>query len=199
MVYELPKLGYEYDSLEPFIDSKTMEIHHSKHHAAYIQKLNAALENYPELQDKNVEELLKNLNNISETIRKAVRNHGGGHWNHSFFWKILKKNVNLSGEIKELIEIHFENYDGFKKQFSEVALNLFGSGWVWLVLNNNKLEIVSTINQDCPISEGKIPLIGIDLWEHAYYLKYQNKRAEYIEAFFNVINWNEVNNIIMNA
>jgi len=192
MTHKLPSLHYSYDSLEPFIDAKTMEIHHTKHHKTYVDKLNTALEKHPELQDKAVEELLENLSEIPEDIRKAVRNHGGGHWNHSFFWRLLKKDSPCQGEILERIENSFGSFEEFKKKFSGTALNLFGSGWAWLVLNNGDLEIITTSNQDCPISEEKIPILGLDVWEHAYYLKYQNKRADYIEAFFHVINWEEV-------
>lgn len=193
MKHELPKLEYAYDALEPYIDAKTMEIHHTKHHQAYIDKLNLAIEKYPELQEKKVEELLKDLNKIPEDIRAAVRNHGGGHYNHSMFWKLLKKNVKMSEKVNVAIDESFGNFENFKKQFTDAALNRFGSGWAWLVLNKGKLEVLSTANQDNPVSEGKIPILGIDVWEHAYYLKYQNRRAEYVEAFWNIINWEEVN------
>lgn len=192
MKQELPKLNYEYDALEPFIDAKTMEIHYTKHHQAYIDKLNAALEKYPDLQKMSVKDLILNLNKIPEDIRTIVRNNAGGHLNHSFFWPILKKEVKISGKIKEAIDKNFINMDEFKKQFSDSALKLFGSGWTWLVINKDKLEIVNTPNQDNPISEGKKPILGIDVWEHAYYLKYQNKRKDYIDAFFNVINWDQI-------
>ena len=195
MAHELPKLQYSYDSLEPFIDAKTMEIHHSKHHKTYVDKLNAALEKHPELQKKKVEELLMDLNKVPEDIRTAVRNHGGGHFNHSFFWQILKKGTKPQKEILKAIEKKFGSFDEFKKQFADKATTLFGSGWTWLVLNKKELEILQTSNQDSPISQNKIPLITIDIWEHAYYLKYQNRRAEYIEAFFNVINWDKVNEL----
>ncbi|MBI4158629.1 superoxide dismutase [Candidatus Woesearchaeota archaeon] len=193
MIHKLPELGYEYDALEPFIDAKTMEIHHTKHHQAYVDKLNATLEKYPSLQKNDVEDLLKDLNNIPEDIRTAVRNHGGGHSNHSFFWKLMKKNVKFSGDIAKNIEKTFGSYEEFKKKFTEVALGRFGSGWAWLVLNKGKLEITSTANQDSPLSEGKIPILGIDVWEHAYYLKHMSNRAAYVEAFFNIINWEQVN------
>ncbi len=192
MKHELPKLGYEYDALEPYIDARTMEIHLTKHHQTYVDKLNAALEKHPELQDKTTEELLKDLNKIPEDIRTAVRNHGGGHFNHSMFWKLLKKDVKMSEKVNVAIDESFGNFDNFKKAFTDAALNRFGSGWAWLVMNNGKLEIVSTANQDCPISDGKKPILDIDVWEHAYYLKYQNKRAEYVENFFKIINWEEV-------
>lgn len=199
MKHELPKLEYAYDALEPYIDAKTMEIHHTKHHQAYIDKLNLAIEKYPELQEKKVEELLKDLNKIPEDIRAAVRNHGGGHYNHSMFWKLLKKNVKMSEKVNVAIDESFGNFENFKKQFTDAALNRFGSGWAWLVLNKGKLEVLSTANQDNPVSEGKIPILGIDVWEHAYYLKYQNKRGEYIENFFHVINWDFVEELYVHA
>lgn len=192
MKHELPKLGYEYDALEPYIDAKTMEIHLTKHHQAYIDKLNAALEKHPELQDKKVEELLADLSKVPEDVKTAVRNHGGGHYNHSMFWKLMKKDVEMPKKIAAAIDKDFGNFENFKKAFTDAALNRFGSGWAWLVLNNGKLEVISTANQDCPISEGKKPILAIDVWEHAYYLKYQQKRAEYVENFFQIINWDEV-------
>lgn len=199
MKYTLPDLGYEYNSLEPFIDEQTMRIHHTKHHQTYIDKLNAALEKYPELQEKSAIDLIKDLNKIPEDIRTAVRNHGGGHVNHSFFWKLLKKDVKISGKISEVIKKEFGSYEDFKKKFSEVSNSLFGSGWCWLVLNKDKLEIVKTANQDNPISEGKIPIFGIDLWEHSYYLKWTSRRVDYIENFYNVINWKKVEENYQNA
>ena len=199
MAYILPELGYAYNSLEPYIDERTMQIHHDKHHATYVKKLNEALEGHEELQNKPVEELIKNLNSISSEIRTAIKNHGGGHLNHSFFWKILKKNTNLGGEILNAIKKDFNSVDQFKEQFKKSALAQFGSGWAWLVLNptNRKLEIINTSNQDSPITIGKIPLMCVDVWEHAYYLKYQNKRDEYLDNFFNVINWKAVNEHFM--
>jgi Fe-Mn family superoxide dismutase len=195
-MHTLPKLPYEYNALEPWIDAKTMEIHHTKHHQAYIDKLNAALEKYPELQNKTAEELIKDLKSIPADIQTQVRNHGGGHVNHSFFWQIMcagKENNLPEGEILELINQTFQNFDKFKEQFANAGLNRFGSGWAWLIINKQgNLEITNTANQDSPLSEGKIPLLGVDVWEHAYYLKYQNKRADYINAFFNVINWEKV-------
>ncbi|MAG50937.1 superoxide dismutase [archaeon] len=200
-LYKLPKLEYEYDSLEPFIDKKTMRIHHTKHHQSYVDKLNKALENNPELQGKTPEELIKNLNRIPRGIRTAVRNNGGGHVNHSFFWPILKKNKEKKAplEITKAINTYFDNFDSFKEEFTNAAATLFGSGWAWLVLNNDKLEIITTQNQDSPLIQGKIPLLCIDVWEHAYYLKYQNKRPDYIGAFFNVVNWEKVNENYLNA
>jgi len=192
-------LDYEYNDLEPFIDAKTMEIHYTKHHQTYVDKLNVALEKYPKFQNKDVDELIKNLNAIPEEIRAAVRNHGGGHSNHSFFWKILKKDVDFFGEVSDSINDKFRSFEEFKKKFTEAALGRFGSGWAWLVVNNNELEIMSTANQDSPISEGKIPILGIDVWEHAYYLKHMSNRAAYVEAFFNVINWEQVEENYMKA
>ncbi len=191
-MHTLPNLGYVYNALEPFIDEQTMRIHHTKHHQTYIDKLNDALKAYPELQNKKAEELIKDLNKIPEQIRTAVRNHGGGHVNHSMFWKLLKKDTKISKEFLKIIEKSFGSFDKFKQAFSEVANSLFGSGWCWLVINKNKLEIVKTSNQDNPISEGKIPIFGIDLWEHSYYIKWTSRRADYIENFYNVINWKQV-------
>jgi Fe-Mn family superoxide dismutase len=193
MAHQLPALPYGYDALEPYIDTKTMEIHHTKHHQTYIDKLNAALEGYPHLQRLSLEELLKDLTKVNEKIRTAVRNHGGGHANHSFFWPLLKKGVTFGGPAAEAIQSRFGGFDQFKEQFSTAAALLFGSGWAWLVWSNGKLEIMTTPNQDSPLSQGKRPLLGLDVWEHAYYLKYQNRRPEYISAFFNVINWEKVN------
>ncbi|MEK6842093.1 MAG: superoxide dismutase [Nanoarchaeota archaeon] len=193
MLHLLPKLPYAYDALEPFIDEQTMEIHHGKHHQTYVDKLNKALEKYPKLQGRSAEELLKNLELIPEDIRTAVRNHGGGHANHSFFWQILKKDVEPSGEILKVINKKFNGIDNFKTEFSNKAVGLFGSGWCWLVLNGKELEIITTQNQDSPVSQGKIPVLGLDLWEHSYYLKYQNRRNEYIKSFWNIVNWDQVN------
>ncbi len=199
MKHTLPKLSYSYDALEPYIDAKTMEIHYTKHHQAYVDKLNAALEKHSNLQGKDVNELLKNLNSIPEDIRTAVRNHGGGHANHSLFWQLLKKGEKCSGKIAQAIDKAFGSFEEFKKLFSEKALSVFGSGWAWLVFHNGKLEIYNTARQDSPLIENKIPILGLDVWEHAYYLKYQNRRAEYIEAFFNIINWKKVNELYENA
>ena len=196
MKFELPPLEYEYNSLETYIDEQTMIIHHDKHHKAYTDKLNIALEKHPEIKIKNAEDLLKNLRQIPEEIRTAVKNNGGGFVNHSFFFSILKKDIAIKGKILEEIKKNFTDFENFRTKFSEQALAVFGSGWLWLVLNNEKLEIISTPNQDSPITEGKIPLLVIDLWEHAYYLKYQNRRAEYISNFFNIINWDKVNEIL---
>jgi len=193
MSHKLPELSYAYNALEPYIDAQTMEIHHTKHHQAYIDKLNAALEGHADLQRRRVEDLLRNLNHVPESIRTAIRNHGGGHFNHSFFWPMLRKETSYGGRIADAINSSFGGFDKFKDQFSNAATTLFGSGWAWLVLSNNELQIIATPNQDNPVSQGKTPIIGIDVWEHAYYLKYQNRRPEYIQAFFNVINWDKVN------
>lgn len=192
MAYTLPELPYAYDALEPFFDAKTMEIHHTKHHATYVDKLNAAVSDFPNLHGKTAAELLRNLNAIPDQIRTAVRNHGGGHVNHSFFWPILKKEVPVGGAVADAIRSRFGAYDSFVHDFTTAATNVFGSGWAWLVLNDGRLEITTTPNQDSPISQGKIPILGLDVWEHAYYLKYQNRRPEYINAFFQVINWEKV-------
>ena len=199
MPHTLPALPYPYDVLEPHFDAQTMTIHHTKHHQTYVDKLNAALEGHPDLQNKTVEELLSNLNAVPENIRTAVRNHGGGHKNHSFWWPMLKKDVAAKGDVIQAIEGKFGNLDKFKEQFSTAAANLFGSGWAWLVLSNGQLEIVSTPNQDNPLSQGRKPVLGIDVWEHAYYLKYQNRRPDYIKAFFSVINWDRVNEYYLSA
>ena len=201
MAHELPKLNYSYDSLEPYIDAKTMEIHHSKHHKTYVDNLNKAIEHHEELQDKPVEWLLENLDSISTQVRTQVKNHGGGHFNHSFFWNCLKKEIEPQGEILNAIASEFGSFENFSAQFKQAAVTQFGSGWAWLVLNPNsrKLEIMQTHDQESPISYGKIPLLVVDVWEHAYYLKYQNRRADYVEAFVNVIDWEKVNENYVSA
>lgn len=200
MTFELPKLSYEFDALEPHIDAKTMEIHHDKHHAGYVNKLNKALEGHEDLQNKSIEELLSDLDSIPEDIRTAVRNNGGGHANHTLFWEgLCNCDCEPHGNLKEAIEQKFGSLDKFKEEFSNAAATRFGSGWAWLVLNNGELEITSTPNQDSPISCGKTPIIGLDVWEHAYYLNYQNRRPDYIEAFFNVINWDKAEELYNNA
>lgn len=200
MKHLLPHLPYGYSALEPFIDAKTMEIHHTKHHQTYVDKLNAALEKYPDLQEKTVEEILSDISNVPEDIRAAVKNHGGGHANHSLFWQILSSSKqSCEGDIANAIDKNFGSFDAFKKQFSDAALNRFGSGWAWLVADKGKLAIISTANQDSPLMEGKIPLLGLDVWEHAYYLNYQNKRADYITAFWNIINWNFVESLYLRS
>lgn len=199
MIHSLPDLGYNYDALEPFIDAKTMEIHHTKHHQTYVDKLNVALKDDQEFSELTVNELLSDLSSVPEQIRTAVRNHGGGHANHSFFWPLLKKDVPLEGPIKEAIEKQFGSFTEFKDRFSQAAALLFGSGWAWLVHDKDGLSIITTPNQDSPISQGKAPIVGLDVWEHAYYLKYQNRRPDYINAFFEVINWERVNHLFLAA
>jgi superoxide dismutase, Fe-Mn family len=192
--FELPALPYESNALEPHIDKETMEIHHGRHHKAYVDNLNAALEGQSEFENKNLEELLSNLDALPEGIRNAVRNNGGGHANHSLFWELLKPGgANApSGELAEKINSKFGSLDAFKEEFGNAGKTRFGSGWAWLVVNNGELEVTSTPNQDTPVMEGKTPILGLDVWEHAYYLKYQNKRPDYISAFWNVVNWDEV-------
>ena len=192
MIHKLPALPYAYNALEPYIDEQTMQIHHTKHHQTYVDRLNAALEGYDDLKSKSAEDLISDLNSVPEKIRTAVKNHGGGHANHSFFWPLLWKGVDFGGEVAAAIKSKFGDYDTFKEQFSNTAALLFGSGWTWLVINNGEIEIATTFNQDSPLSQGKKPILGLDVWEHAYYLKYQNRRLEYIAAFFNVINWEKV-------
>lgn len=195
MTYELPKLPYTYDALEPNFDKETMEIHYTKHHNTYVTTLNEAVAGHPELASKSVEELVANLDSVPEDIRGAVRNHGGGHANHTLFWSILSPNGGgaPTGNLKAAIESEFGTFDEFKEKFNAAAAARFGSGWAWLVVNDGKLEIVSTANQDSPLSDGKTPVLGLDVWEHAYYLKFQNRRPEYIDTFWNVINWDEAN------
>lgn len=195
MAYELPKLPYAYDALEPNFDKETMEIHHTKHHNTYVTKLNDALKGHDDLASKSVDELVADLNSVPEDIRTAVRNNGGGHSNHTFFWQILSPNGGgePTGAIKDAIESTFGSFDAFKEKFAEAAAGRFGSGWAWLVVNNGNLEITSTANQDSPLTDGKTPVLGLDVWEHAYYLKFQNRRPEYISTFWNVVNWDEVN------
>ncbi|SHO52217.1 superoxide dismutase [Desulfopila aestuarii] len=193
MSHKLPDLPYGYDALEPYFDAKTMEIHHTKHHQTYVDKLNGALQGHEQFGGHTAEQLVSNLNEVPETIRTAVRNHGGGHANHSFFWPMLKKNVVPAGPAFDAIVKQFGSFEGFKEKFSTSAALLFGSGWAWLVREESGLAIVTTANQDNPLTLGKKPVLGIDVWEHAYYLKYQNRRPEYIEAFFQVINWEKVN------
>ena len=195
MAFTFPALPYAYDALTPYIDEETMHLHHEKHHNAYITNANAALEKHPELADKTIEELLADLNSIPEDIRTAVRNNGGGHANHSLFWTVLAPNAGgePTGAVKDGIEEAFGSFDAMKEKFSAAAAGRFGSGWAWLVVSDGKLEITSTPNQDSPISEGKTPILGLDVWEHAYYLNYKNVRPEYIKAFWNLVNWDEVN------
>ena len=195
MNFKLPELNFSYDALEPYIDAKTMEIHHSKHHQTYITNLNKALESYPELFEKSLEDLLANLDQIPESIRVAVRNGGGGHYNHTLFWQIIgpKSDSKPSENMNSLITDSFESFDNFKSEFNEKATKQFGSGWGWLCQDKSgKLVTLSTPNQDTPISSGLNPVLGIDVWEHAYYLNYQNKRPDYINAFWEIINWEAV-------
>lgn len=189
------ELPFESNALEPYMDKETIEIHHGKHHQGYVNNLNKTIENYPELQEKSVEWLLQNLDSISEEIKQAVINHGGGTYNHNIFWSTLGKGTAPEGEIFEAIKNKFGSFKEFKNEFAEKAAKTFGSGWTWLVLNKNKLEIIQTFNQESPISKEMIPLITIDVWEHSYYLKYQNRRPEYIENFFNIIDWKKVNEL----
>jgi superoxide dismutase, Fe-Mn family len=193
--YEVPALPYAYNALEPHIDEQTMIIHHDRHHVGYVNNLNAALEGQEDLSSKSVEDLISNLNAVPENIRTAVRNNGGGHANHSLFWTVMAPNGGgaPTSELADAINSTFGSFEAFKEQFSKAAATRFGSGWAWLVVDNGKLAVTSTPNQDSPLMEGKTPILGVDVWEHAYYLKYQNKRPDYISAFFNVVNWNEVN------
>ena len=199
MTHTLPELGYDYDALEPYIDAETMKIHHTRHHQTYVDKLNAALDGHDSLAGKTAEELVSNLDAVPESIRTAVRNHGGGHANHSFFWPLLKKGAAPSGQILEAIERDYGGFDAFKSDFSNKAALLFGSGWTWVTVEDGKLSIVTTPNQDSPLSQGKTPVLGLDVWEHAYYLRYQNRRPDYISAFFDIINWDRVNQLFVAA
>jgi superoxide dismutase, Fe-Mn family len=195
MAHSLPPLPYPSDALEPHIDKQTMEIHHGKHHQAYVTNLNAALEKHPELQSKSVEELLRGINSVPEDIRTAVRNNGGGHANHTMFWQIMgpKAGGQPTGAVGDAITSAFGGFDKFKEEFKKAATGRFGSGWAWLIDNGGRLSIESSANQDSPLMENKKAVIGLDVWEHAYYLKYQNRRPDYIDAWWNVVNWNEVN------
>jgi len=194
MAHVLPKLPYGYGALEPHIDAQTMEIHHTKHHQAYVNNLNAALDKHPELHDETLEELLTGINRVPEDIRTTVRNNGGGHHNHSLFWTIMapKAGGEAQGELGEALRGAFGGFAKFKELFTNAAQTRFGSGWAWLVVTNGTLEVTSTANQDSPLMEGKTPVLGLDVWEHAYYLKYQNRRPDYIAAWWNVVNWPEV-------
>jgi superoxide dismutase, Fe-Mn family len=194
MAYELPPLTYPFNALEPHIDAKTMEIHHDKHHQAYITNANKALEGHPDLAAKPVDELLADLNKVPESIRTVIRNNAGGHSNHTFFWKIIGPNAGgaPNGKLAEAINSTFGSFDQFKEELQKAGVGRFGSGWAWLVVNKEgKLQITSTANQDTPISEGLKPVIGVDVWEHAYYLLYQNRRPDYIKAWWNVVNWDQ--------
>ena len=195
MAYELPALPYDYDALEPHIDAQTMEIHHTKHHQTYITKLNGALEGYPDLASKSVDDLIADLASIPDNIRGAVRNNGGGHSNHTMFWQVMGANVGgaPSGNVANAIDAAFGTFDTFKEKFSAAGAARFGSGWVWLINNGGTLSIESSPNQDSPIMDGKSAILGLDVWEHAYYLRYQNRRPDYMAAWFNVVNWGAVN------
>jgi superoxide dismutase, Fe-Mn family len=195
MAHEVPPLPYAYAALEPHIDEQTMRIHHDKHHAAYVNNLNAALEKAPQLQQKSADEVVRGINSVPEEIRTAVRNNGGGHVNHTMFWEIMGpgKGGAPTGRVGEAISSSFGSFDSFKEQFAKAGVGRFGSGWVWLIDAGGKLVIESSANQDSPLMEGKKAILGLDVWEHAYYLKYQNRRPDYITAWWNVVNWDEVN------
>jgi superoxide dismutase, Fe-Mn family len=192
---ELPPLPYDFAALEPHIDAQTMQIHHDKHHAAYVNNFNAAIEKHPELADKSVEDLIKDLNSVPEDIRAAVRNNGGGHVNHTMFWQIMEPNAGgePTGELADAIKSTFGDFNTFKTQINDAGVKRFGSGWAWLVMESNGvIKITSTANQDNPLMDGQVPILGVDVWEHAYYLKYQNKRPDYVAAFWSIVNWDEV-------
>lgn len=201
MTYTLPDLPYAYDALEPYIDVETMHLHHDKHHNTYVTNLNAAIEKHPELGQKSVEELISDMAGIPEDIRTAVRNNGGGHANHSFFWEIMAPNAGgePTGAVKAAIDDAFGSFDEMKEAFRAAAAGRFGSGWAWVIVDDGKLAITSTPNQDSPLMDGKTPILGLDVWEHAYYLKYKNVRPDYIAAFWNVVNWDKVNEHFENA
>ena len=197
MAHQLPPLPYDFSALEPHIDTQTMQIHHGKHHAAYVNNLNTALEKHPDLQGKSAEDLIRSLNAVPEDIRTAVRNNGGGHVNHSMFWKLMGPNAGgaPTGALAQAITSAFGSFDSFKEQFEKAGAARFGSGWAWLIDSNGKLSIESTANQDNPLMEGKKAILGVDVWEHAYYLKYQNRRPEYLKAWWSVVNWGEVSRL----
>ncbi|MBS7575994.1 MULTISPECIES: superoxide dismutase [unclassified Enterococcus] len=197
MSYTLPELPYAYDALEPFFDVETMHLHHDKHHQTYVTNLNAAIEKHPELGEKTVEELVADLANVPADIKTAVQNNGGGHANHSFFWEILAPNAGgaPTGEIGDAIAKTFGSFETFKEEFKTAATGRFGSGWAWLVVSGGELKVTSTANQDSPLSDGDTPVLGLDVWEHAYYLKYKNVRPDYIAAFFELVNWDKVNEL----
>jgi Fe-Mn family superoxide dismutase len=194
MAFTLPSLPYGFDALEPHIDTQTMQIHHGKHHQTYVNNLNAAIEKAPELANKTIEELMRGIESVPESVRAAVRNNGGGHWNHSMFWQIMGPNAGgePSGKVADAIKSAFGGFDKFKEQWSAAGVGRFGSGWVWLLNDGGKLSIASTPNQDNPLMEGKTPILGLDVWEHAYYLRYQNRRPDYISAWWNVVKWEDV-------
>jgi Fe-Mn family superoxide dismutase len=194
MAFSLPALPYAYDALEPHIDARTMEIHYTKHHQAYVNNLNAAIEKAPELQGKSLDDLMRGINSVPEAVRAAVRNNGGGHWNHSMFWELMgaNKGGEPKGKLADAIKSAFGDFSKFKEQFAAAGTGRFGSGWAWLINDGGKLSITSTPNQDNPLMDGKTAILGLDVWEHAYYLKYQNKRPDYIAAWWNVVNWDAV-------
>jgi Fe-Mn family superoxide dismutase len=194
MAFTLPPLPYAYDALEPYIDARTMEIHHTKHHQAYVNNLNAAIEKAPELAGKSLDDLMRGINGVPEAVRAAVRNNGGGHWNHTMFWEIMSagKGGEPAGKLADAIKSAFGDFSKFKEQFAAAGTGRFGSGWAWLINDGGKLSIASTPNQDNPLMDGKTAILGLDVWEHAYYLKYQNKRPDYIAAWWNVVNWEAV-------
>ena len=201
MPFEVPALPYDYAALEPYIDEATMKLHHDKHHQAYVTNLNGAIEKHPELATKSPEELIKDLSAIPEDVRKVVQNNGGGHVNHTMFWEIMKPQGggDPTGDFAELVKDAFGSFEDFKKQFNEATAKQFGSGWGWVVLDGGKLKIVTTANQDNPLSQGLYPILGNDVWEHAYYLKYQNKRPDYLAAWWNTVNWDAVNQRLATA
>ncbi|MBW4641784.1 MAG: superoxide dismutase [Goleter apudmare HA4340-LM2] len=196
MAFELPPLPYNYDALEPYIDTQTMQLHHDQHHQAYVSNVNAALEKHPELNSKSIEELIININSLPKDIQATVCNNGGGHINHAMFWQIMAPHADgePTGAIADVINDNFGNFENFKQRFNDSGVKQFGSGWVWLVRTpENRFEIISTHNQDSPITSGSFPIMGNDVWEHAYYLKYQNRRPEYLKQWWNVVNWDEIN------
>lgn len=198
MAFELPKLEYAYDSLEPHIDKETMEIHYTKHHNTYVTKLNDAVAG-TEFENVSIEDLMKRIDEVPADKKTTVVNNGGGHYNHSLFWTLLAPGKEAKGEVVDAIESKFGSLDAFKQEFADAAAGRFGSGWAWLVVNNGELEVTSTPNQENPLMEGKTPILGLDVWEHAYYLNYQNKRPDYIAAFWNVVNWDKVNELYLSA
>jgi len=192
-MHEVPPLPYSFDALEPHIDAQTMQIHHDKHHAAYVTNLNKALDGHPDLQSKSVEDLLRGFDSVPESIRTAVRNHGGGHANHSLFWQVMgPQGGTPSGDLASAIDRDFGSFQSFKEKLTNAAAGQFGSGWGWLVVDGGKLDVIARPNQDSPLMEGKTPLLGVDVWEHAYYLKYQNRRPDYLAAWWNTVNWQQV-------
>jgi len=201
MPFQLPKLEYAYDALEPHIDARTMEIHHTKHHQAYINNVNTALEKHAALGAKSVEDLISDLNAVPEDVRTAVRNNGGGHANHTLFWQLMgpQKGGEPKGDLAKAIDAAFSSFAKFKEAFTQAGMTRFGSGWAWLIVDGGKLQVVSTPNQDSPLMERKKPILGLDVWEHAYYLKYQNRRADYVAAWWNVVNWDKVADLFKKA